>query len=263
VGDWTVRHKASSTTTTTSDVDAVALSSRIQWDWDKIRNQILQNWLQAEAQSSNGITTRARYCCFTRDDGLRAYQDPKANWHWLDRELSSNIAGETGAVYIYKGALAALQHVRTDVSRQAVEFCQEHMTNESKHLQYFQTILPVGKHTRLLPIWKIAGWTLGFLPTVIGGSKALYVTVEAVETFVEEHFQDQIGPLTEQGGSDELVKLLQHCCADEVHHKTDAAKKLLEQSGDHGPYLNAWWVRPWSAIVQRGSAFAAEVARRI
>jgi ubiquinone biosynthesis monooxygenase Coq7 len=92
----------------------------------------------------------------------------------------------------------------------------------------------------------------------------LYVTVEAVETFVEEHFQDQIVPLKEQGGSEELVRLLEHCCADEVHHKTDAAKKLLEHTGgEDGKYLNAWWVRPWSTIVQRGSAFAAAVARRI
>lgn len=239
---------------------AVAAVSR--FDFDKIRNQILQNWLQAEAASPNGTSVRARYCCFTHEDGRRAYQNPQANWHWLDRELSSNIAGETGAVHIYKGALAALRYVRTDVSRQAMEFCHEHMINESKHLQYFETIVPEGKRTRLLPIWKIAGWTLGFVPTVFGGSTALYVTVEAVETFVEEHFQDQIVPLREKGSSEELVRLLEHCCADEVHHKNDAAEKLLEQQdGQH--QLDAWWVQPWSAIVRRGSAFAAEVARRI
>ena len=38
-----------------------------------------------------------------------SYAQPAAPWHWLDRELSSNIAGETGAVCIYHGAAAALR----------------------------------------------------------------------------------------------------------------------------------------------------------
>merc|ERR1712232_1440487 len=107
----------------------------------------------------------------------------------------------------------------------------------------------------------MAGFTLGFIPTVIGGSKALYVTVESVETFVEEHFQNQIKPLNTKDNvvcCPELVKVLTHCCADEVHHKEDAKKHLLDNDAN----LDVWWIKPWSWAVHTGSSVAAELARR-
>ena len=122
----------------------------------------------------------------------------------LDRELSSNLAGQTGAVYIYKGALAALS--LTNNNSQAIDFVLEHMANDAQHLHFFESIVSTSKRTRLLPLCRFAGWTLGFVPTALGGPAALYATVEAVETFVEEHFQHQIVPLKEKGGADELVR---------------------------------------------------------
>eukprot|EP00980_Cylindrotheca_fusiformis_P007204 scaffold1525_cov142-Cylindrotheca_fusiformis.AAC.4 len=217
-------------------------------------------WMIAEAASPNGTTTHARYCCFTFHDARREYLKPSSNWHWLDRELSSNLAGETGAVFIYKGALAALS-IRP-INGDVLEFCQSHMANETSHLQMFQYVVPDGKHTKLLPVWKIAGFTLGFFPTLLGGSRALYVTVEAVETFVEEHFQDQIVPLKQQNACPKLIELLEHCCADEVHHKEDAARRLLEGKSNITD-LKAVWVKPWSSIVKGGSALAASIARRV
>lgn len=228
-----------------------------------VRDEILQQWLLAEATNpkTNG-NRRAQYCSFTRNDGVKAYQKSNATWHWLDRELSSNVAGETGAVYIYKGALAAMQLVPPQ-KEEALAFCQEHMENEAAHLRLFEAIVHKSKQTVLLPVWRMAGWTLGFLPTLIGGSRGLYVTVEAVETFVEEHYQEQIVPLKEQKGgcmSPELVRLLEHCCEDEVHHKEDAARMLL---GPGQREFSAWWVRPWSSIVRTGSIVAAALARRV
>ena len=112
----------------------------------------------------------------------------------------------------------------------------------------------------------MAGWTLGFTSTLVGGTRGLYVTVEAVETFVEEHFQEQIVPLREDGSCPELLSLLEHCCEDEVHHKEDAAKRLLDLKEDalkDNLLVSGWWVEPWTIIVKGGSALAAEVARRI
>jgi len=233
-------------------------SSSMTFDYEKIRYEIMNYWMKSEAASPNGATTNARYCCFTLQDATREYLKPSANWHWLDRELSSNLAGETGAVHIYKGAISAL-NIRPS-NADVLEFCQSHMANESSHLQMFQYIVPQGKHTRLLPLWKMAGWTLGFVPTLLGGNKALYVTVEAVETFVEEHFKEQIIPLKTNQQCPHLIQLLEHCCEDEVHHKDDAAKCLLNASDFN---IDAWWVKSWSTVVKGCSALAAEIARRI
>lgn len=233
-------------------------SSAVQFDFENIRNEIMNYWLISEAASPQGATTNARYCCFTYHDGRREYLKPSANWHWLDKEMSSNFAGETGAVHIYKGALAALS-IRP-INDDVLEFCQSHMANEVSHLQMFEYIVPDGKRTKLLPVWKLAGFTLGFFPTLLAGSRALYVTVEAVETFVEEHFQEQIIPLKKQNACPELVQLLEHCCEDEVHHKEDAARRLLNQEN---PGIDGFWVQPWTSIVKGGSALAAEIARRI
>lgn len=85
--------------------------------------------------------------------------------------------------------------------------------------------------------------------------------MEAVETFVEEHYLAQIVPLMRKAGtSRELVRMLEFCCEDEVHHKEDAAKKLL---GPDRKEFRAWWAKPWSRLVKAGSAVAAEIARRV
>ena len=314
-----------------------------QLDKNKIREELLQAWMVAEASSgSQSSTSRgARYCCYTYEDAKRDYTSRQSQWHWLDREMSSNLAGETGAVSIYKGALTALSIRRwflssfinrtnkriatdadgvVDTNQGAIEFCNEHYQTEESHRRCFEDVLPTdGKRTRLLPFWRLAGYSLGFLPTLLGGPTALYVTVEAVETFVEEHFQDQIIPLrdaaaaaaafSDGGGSSttatpetaggttksaaladvpplpecpELLKLLESCCEDEVHHKQVAALKLLgrfstqfssaKESSESVPVRvglealpshHLWWARPWSSIVQNGSAVAADIARRI
>lgn len=234
-----------------------------RFNFSQIRNEILQNWLTATAKSNVGQQQlRAQYCCFTYQDGARAYRNKHAKWYWLDKELSSNIAGETGAVYIYKGALAAMSLRSVDLfTDDARDFVKEHMENERAHLSLFQAVVPTDKHTRMLPFWRAAGWTLGFVPTFLGGCDALYVTVEAVESFVEEHYQRQIRSLKDGGESTELVRLLEHCCSDEVHHKEDAAQKLLESGKDKT--FDRWWRYPLSNLVQKGSAIAAEIARRI
>lgn len=233
------------------------------FDFLRIKQEILNNWLQAEHKASDQKTSNgsrnSAVCALSLNQS--AYQKPSAKWYWLDRELSSNVAGETGAVYIYKGALFAMKF-RT-VPKQTRDFVSEHMDNEAEHLALFEKILPKSKVTSLLPIWRIAGWGLGFLPTLLGGSHALYVTVESVETFVEEHYTQQILPLKKAGGSEELVRLLEHCCADEVHHKEDASKNLLFLSDPRHGKMHGWWVKSWSMVVRGGSTIAAELARRI
>eukprot|EP00978_Attheya_sp_CCMP212_P023060 scaffold69809_cov42-Attheya_sp.AAC.1 len=247
-------------------------ASVTKFDFPRIRNEVINRWMQEQASSENSGSKRvAMYYNCTYNDSHRLYAKDNADWHWLDRELSSNVAGETGAIAIYDGALAAMS--LRSYPEEARSFALEHRSNEASHLQLLEYIVPANKHTRLLPMWKAAGFVLGFVPTFFGGQRSLFLTVEAVETFVEEHYQSQIGPLIEQGGCDELVKLLQQCCEDEVHHKEDARRRLLGDTQEisnnevkdvslglrNQPISH----RIWSKIVRIGSEMAADVARRI
>ena len=108
-------------------------------------------------------------------------------------DLQSDHAGEAGAVMIYKGVLAtsrdpAIRH-----------FAAEHLATEQQHLAFFDRWLPARHHSRLLPVWKAAGWALGALAGLFG-STAVYRTVEAVETFVEAHYQAQISRMRRSDG---------------------------------------------------------------
>ena len=181
-----------------------------------------------------------------------AYATASAPWRWLDREMSSNIAGETGAVYIYVGAAAALRW-RGGEDAAIVQFVEEHRAAEQSH---FHALLPEHKRTRLLPMWRIAGFSLGFAPAFIS-DRALFMTVEAVETFVEEHYHEQIGSLRAHGRCPALLALLEHCCADEVHHKEDAAARRA--GGGEATAIE----HAWMSLVRMGSAVAAEIARRM
>ena len=258
----------------TKDPKSLTAATATPFDYEVIRKEIFNYWIKAHASSPLGQASSrtARYCSYTHDDAKRTYLNPSTPWHWLDGELSSNLAGETGAVYIYKGAMDAIRlrpPPQQDGSAAAgggvelhpvEEFVQQHKKTEESHLQMFEYIVPKAKRTRLLSIWKMAGWTLGFVPTLVGGSKALYVTVEAVETFVQEHFEEQIHRLQMEHECLHLVQLLQHCCEDEIHHKHDAKEKLLS-SKDFDE--DALVVKAWATIVKVGSAVAADIARRI
>jgi ubiquinone biosynthesis monooxygenase Coq7 len=212
-------------------------------------------------------------------------------WHFMDREMSSNVAGETGAVWIYKGALAATKYRKT--CEEVESFANEHMKTEQQHLDYMQEVVPEHMHTKLLPLWKFCGFMLGFLPTIIGKAPALYHTVDAVESFVEIHYNDQIDWLKElakehpevflrvqtrssgydQKNISELIRLLSHCCEDEVEHKLDAKRRLLGIHGkenaiqeDKAEQSNPKYSiipRIWRSIVDSGSRFAAELSRRV
>jgi ubiquinone biosynthesis monooxygenase Coq7 len=238
-------------------------------DLPRVRHELFQQWSSAEASSASGRAPRqAMYCTFTLADAERSYERHGAAWHWLDREMSSNFAGETGAVSIYHGALAAMTcraAVGLPLPPAAHAFASEHMAAEARHLQLLEYVVPPSKRTRLLPIWRLSGWALGFAPTLLGGAPALYRTVASVEAFVVKHYSDQIGPLEATGGAPELVRLLTHCCADEAHHRDDALERLRTGRGGEPPAgigATAVWAA-WDWIVRTGSEVAAAAARRI
>jgi demethoxyubiquinone hydroxylase (CLK1/Coq7/Cat5 family) len=170
---------------------------------------------------------------------------------YLERELRSDHAGETGAVFIYRG-ITAVARWRGDA--QLLAFAQQHGDTEAEHLSLIEAWLPPSRRSRLLGPWRLAGWLTGALPA-LAGRRAVYGTIAAVETFVDRHYQQQIDHLRAHGGPDGLLPLLERCQADECHHRDEAA--VL--TGERRPGL----LRLWCAVVGSGSAAAVVLARRV
>ena len=188
---------------------------------------------------------------------------------WLRLELVSDHAGETGAVEIYRGAIHGLRlrNFSKKVAPPVFEFLCHHQGAETRHLELMNEIVPKQSRSSLLPLWVVSGYTLGFIPAFFGGQRAVYWTIFAVETFVEEHYQAQIFRLKEEGNLfPDLTQTLEECCADEVAHKLDAGNALLHDGAilcEELPLMisAAPLVRAWCAIIDRGSRAAVAVSK--
>ena len=161
--------------------------------------------------------------------------------------LRSDHAGETGAVYIYRGILAV---TGDDAVR---EFARHHLAAEEQHLKLMNHILNPEQRSRLLPVWRLAGWLTGALPAAFGAT-GVYRTIDAVESFVDQHYAEQIKALRERPADRQLVKILEDCRLDEVAHRDDARSRL-GRPGILG--------RIWSAIVSFGSRVGVYLASRV
>ena len=167
---------------------------------------------------------------------------------WLVRELRSDHAGETGAVAIYQGVLA--------VSRDpaVVNFAKHHLGTERDHLALMDRLLPRTKRSKLLFLWRAAGFLTGYLPAIFG-SNSVFRTVEAVEKFVDIHYSAQIDRLRLESTHWEIRQKLESCRDDERHHLDDARQRAFGSPG--------LAILCWVALVILGSRFAVAIARII
>jgi ubiquinone biosynthesis monooxygenase Coq7 len=149
---------------------------------------------------------------------------------------------------IYHGVLA----VSRDES--ACQFAERHLVTEQKHLELMEEIIPHNHRTRLLPIWRMMGWLTGAIPALFG-RQAVFATIEAVETFVDHHYEQQIVRLDPLGQFGPLRQTLVNCQADEISHRDEAARLALPKRGA--------FMRLWCAIVGYGSAAAVVAAKRV
>jgi ubiquinone biosynthesis monooxygenase Coq7 len=169
----------------------------------------------------------------------------------LQRELRSDHAGETGAVYIYKG-IVDVANWRNDTN--LLSFAKSHGATEAEHLRQIEQWLPLAQRSLLLGPWRLAGWLTGALPAIFG-RQSVYKTIAAVETFVDQHYQQQIDHIKSFGGPPELLSLLIKCQTDEQDHKNESLALAAQKSS---VLIQAWcWLVGW------GSAFAVVLARRI
>lgn len=181
----------------------------------------------------------------------------------LRDELRTDHAGEAGAVMIYRGVLAV---ARCPVLR---GFARHHLQTEQQHLAWIEAVVPPGQRSRLLPLWRLAGWVTGALPGVLGSS-AVYATIDAVETFVDQHYAAQLQwidqhaavaavPLAEAPALQALRSLLAHCRLDELQHRDDA--RARRSPAGRGPAR--WLAAAWAKLVAAGSVAAVRVSRRV
>jgi ubiquinone biosynthesis monooxygenase Coq7 len=158
--------------------------------------------------------------------------------------LRSDHAGETGAVYIYLGILSVARDDRVTC------FARQHLATERRHLAVMETLVPSARRSRLVPVWRIAGWLTGALPALFG-PVAVFRTIEAVENFVDGHYREQTSVLAADPQYGRLFELLERCRLDEVEHGHDAASRLPP------PRLGG---RLWRAVVGQGSRLGVKLA---
>jgi len=203
---------------------------------------------QSESQVKSAVLTAVPVTASPSTDLGSAWPAFSGLPRWLQQELRSDHAGEFGAVLIYQGILAVSQ------DESVREFAASHLSTEQKHLALMEEIVPAAGRTRLLPLWRVMGWLTGALPALFG-RQAVFATIEAVETFVDHHYQQQIVRLMPEGELGPLRQALVDCQADEVSHRDEAAGLAL-------PKRNVI-LRLWCAVVGAGSAAAVVAAKRV
>lgn len=164
----------------------------------------------------------------------------------LVADIRTDHAGETGAVWIYKGILAVSRNPEIRA------FASEHLQTEQRHLKAMNELLPVFRRSWLLVPWRIAGFITGALPALFS-STAVYRTIAAVETFVNLHYQEQIDKLNALGTHPALKAQLIEFQLDECAHRDEAAAKTTKPGG-----LIA---RLWVGAIGSGSKVAVTLAR--
>lgn len=166
----------------------------------------------------------------------------------LRAELRTDHAGETGAVWIYRGILSLSIHpaVRS--------FAREHLSAERQHLAFFDAWLPAEERSRLLPVWRFAGWALGAL-SALGGSVLVYRTIDAVESMVDAHYAAQIDELGRIPQARSLREQLQRFRADECRHRDEARQAFVAPMGP--------WAWAWRRLVMAGSQGGVWISRRV
>jgi ubiquinone biosynthesis monooxygenase Coq7 len=207
--------------------------------------------------------------------------------------IRSDQAGETGAVWIYR----AMRLFNRAPELQSL--LTEHQAQEAQHLQAMNQLLPWRFRSRLLPLWRVAGFMTGMVGA-LGGRRWTLATIASVERFVDRHYQEQIEYLStrtdpmqsltenntaadcatgtctlprrmaELGDHPDLISLLRAFREDELRHRDDAVAGLADAYGDRrdGIFVGANAERSrllavWCKMVERGSEIAVQFAKAL
>ena len=167
----------------------------------------------------------------------------------IKRMIRVDQAGEYGAVRIYEGQLSVL-------GKSASAPALEHMAEqERRHLDAFNKLIPERRvrPTALLPLWHVAGFTLG-AGTALLGEKAAHACTGAVEEVIDEHYTGQIARLDAEGGEKKFRDRLEEFRLEEVEHKQTS----LDLGAREAPGYEAL-----TGLIRAGSRLAIWLSTRI
>jgi demethoxyubiquinone hydroxylase (CLK1/Coq7/Cat5 family) len=161
-------------------------------------------------------------------------------------ELRTDHAAETGSVQIHRGILALTDDA--DVR----SFAARRLAIEHLHLRRIRRWLPSDERSRLLPVWRAAGWLTGAVAGLIG-PRAVFAAVAAIERYVDRRYAAQIDRLAAHPQLTELRATLAACRSDEFdRHDTQA--RLRARCGLLG--------RGRAVVVGKGPPLALAASRR-
>ena len=166
-------------------------------------------------------------------------------------ELRASHAGETGAVWIYRGILA-VNFFKCDP--RIDQLAREHLATETQHLAGFERHIATFRGSYLILPWMLAGFLTGALPTLFGRD-AMYFTIYSVESFVHRHYTQQIDLLSvsSDARNTPIINFFAQCNSEEKAHRDQA---LVAMNRRPGVVL-----RLWGLMVGWGSQCAVKVAR--
>ena len=165
----------------------------------------------------------------------------------VERIIRVDHAGEFGASRIYAGQLAILGR------GEKAELIRHMKAQEDVHLQTFAGLIGQRRvrPTALLPLWNIAGFTLGAVTAALGTRAAMACTV-AVEEAIDEHYQAQ----AENLGDDErpLRDIIERFRADELEHRDIGLENEAELTPGY---------RLMSRVIKAGCKVAIAISERV
>lgn len=166
----------------------------------------------------------------------------------VERMIRVDHAGEFGAVRIYAGQRAVLgeTHAKAGMLRHMHEQEEVHLARFNKMIKE-RGVRP----TIMAPFWHVAGFALG-AGTALLGEKAAMACTQAVETVIDDHYQEQRDKLA--GEDPELEEIIEQFQAEEVEHREIAEAHGANEAVGH-PVL--------TSLIKAGCKAAIWISKRV
>ena len=166
----------------------------------------------------------------------------------LEEIIRVDHAGEYGATRIYDGQIAIFGN------DSKIGKTIQHMADQEKeHIEKFNNLILEHqvRPTALLPLWNIAGFTLGAATALMGKKAAMACTV-AVEKVIGEHYRKQQSLL--KNDHKELKRTIAKFEKDELEHHDIGIAHDAEQTPGY---------KVLSKFIEIGCKTAIEVSKKI